>query len=191
MMTDNQLLAHVHDNAEEALATLYEKYFDRVLQYAYRRSFDQQIAYDITANTFVKVAENIREFKPKHENAFVGWLFRIASNEVVAYYRKPEKYSSNLGLDEDLVHDDYESDQQSDAELLDTIALYKQLYVSMRKLKPKEQTVIDLYYFERMSYKEIAHSTGMKESAIGVTLHRAVKKLHNELTPIVGGVMTQ
>ncbi len=188
-MTDNQLLQQLDDNAEHVLGELYEKYFDRVLQYAYRRSFDKQIAYDITANTFVKVAQKIESFKPKHENAFVGWLFRIASNEVIAYYRKPEKYSSSVTLDDIFSDNELESDKQSDAEMLDTIALYKELYKAMRLLNHKEQTVIDLYYFEHLSYREIAHSTDMKESAIGVTLHRAVKKLQNELTPIVGGAL--
>jgi RNA polymerase sigma factor (sigma-70 family) len=187
MPTDEQLLKLLKGGDQEALGLLYEKYFDRVLQYAYRRSFDQQVAYDIAANVFTKVAESIRGFKPKHENAFVGWLFRIASNEVIAYYRKPEKYKSAVGFD-DKLRDELSAEGPSDAEMLDTIELYKKLYKAMRELKIKEQQIVDLYYFENLSYKEISTSTGVKESNVGVILHRSLKKLQAELQPIVKGV---
>ena len=186
-MTDNQLIDLVHDGDQEALGILYEKYFDRVLQYAYRRTFDKQIAYDITANVFMKIAEKISNFKPKHENAFVGWIFKIASNETVSYYRKPEKYKSSIELTEALLDEDYESAQSTEAEFLDTMSLYKELHRSMRQLNQKEQQIIDLYYFENMSYKDIAESTGIKESNVGVILHRSVKKLQTQLQPLLEG----
>ena len=167
---------------QHALGALYDIYFDRVLAYSYRRTFDKQIAYDITANTFLKVANNIRKFKKAHNNSFAGWLFRIANNEVVDYYRKPEKYSSSILLDEELVG---ESDNPSDGELLDTLELYKQLHDAMLELPLKEQHIVDLYYFERMSYKEIAASTGIKEVNIGVLLHRSLAKLKNKIEPFV------
>lgn len=186
-MTDNQLLSLLEDSPDDVLGQLYERYFDRILQYAYRRTFDRQIAYDITANIFLKVAEKIGSFTPNHEHSFVAWLFRIANNEVVSYYRKPEKYKSNCGLDEYLLDEDEESTGQTEAEFLDTIELYKQLYKAMQHLSHKEQSVVDLFYFEQMSYTDIAHSTGMKQSTVGVLLHRAVGKLRTELRPLVEG----
>lgn len=186
-MTDNQLLALREEDPDTAFTQLYEKYFDRVLRYSYRRTFDAQIAYDIAANVFIQIAEKFNSFTPKHENAFVGWLFKIANGEVVAYYRKPEKYKSSVGLADYIVAEEMETIESTESDALDTAALYKQLNTEMRKLNVKEQSVIDLYYFEDMSYKQIAHSTGMKESNVGVTLHRAVKKLQHQLTPIIGG----
>ena len=167
---------------QHAMGALYDLYFDRVLTYSYRRTFDKQIAYDISANTFLKVANNIKKFKKSHSNSFAGWLFRIANNEVVNYYRKPEKYSSSILLDEELIG---ETDNPSDAELLDTLELYKQLHSAMLELSLKEQHIVDLYYFEHMSYKEIAASTGMKENNIGVLLHRSLAKLKNKIEPFV------
>lgn len=167
---------------QQALGELYDLYFDRVLTYSYRRTFDKQIAYDISANTFLKVASNIKKFKKSHTNSFAGWLFRIANNEVVNYYRKPEKYSSSVLFDEESLR---ENDDPSDGELLDTLELYKQLHSAMLELSLKEQHIVDLYYFERMSYKEIAASTGMKEGNIGVLLHRSLAKLKNKIEPFV------
>lgn len=187
MLTDEQLVELIHSGDQDALGHLYEKYFDRVLQYAYRRTCDQQIAYDITGNIFMKVAQKIGNFSPKHENAFVGWLFRIASNEVIAYYRKPEKYKSSVQFD-DIMQDEVSVESLSDAELLDTLELYKSLHAAMRELSVKEQQIVDLYYFENLSYRQISVSTGVKESNVGVILHRSLKKLQAELQPIVKGV---
>ncbi len=179
-MNEMTLVEAAKSGDQASLGELYEIYYERVLQYAYRRTFDQQVAYDITANTFVKIAEKIKKFEMRHENAFVGWLFRIASNEIIAYYRKPEKYKSSVFVDDDEVYV-----EETAGELLDTAELYRQLYISMRTLKQKEQEVVDLYYFENMSYKEISAATGIREGSVGVLLHRAIKKLQKTLEPLV------
>lgn len=183
MTEDLELVDKIHRGDQDSLGQLYEKYYDRVLQYSFRRTFDKQVAYDLTANTFVKVAENINRFNPVHVNSVIGWIFKIANNEVLMYYRKPEKYKSSVFIGQDGEPEPIISNL--DAEMIDTLELYKKLHTALSTLKPKEQTIIDLYYFENMSYKEISESTGMKQSAIGVTLHRAVQKLKGSLEPFV------
>lgn len=181
-MDDNHYIELVQENDQNALGVLYDRYFDRVLAYAYRRTFDKQIAYDITANVFMSVAKKIKKFKPVHQNSFAGWLFRIASNEVIDYYRKPEKYVSSVAFNEE----DIKDLEDNSGELLDTLELYIQLHNAMQELPLKEQLVVDLYYFENMSYKDIAVSTGLKENNIGVLLHRSIKKLKSKLEPFEG-----
>ena len=151
-----------------AMELLYDEYYDRIAKYALRRVLDQHIAEDITANVFVSLLENLTRFSWRHQHSFNGWIFRIASNEVNQYFRKQSRYvrvgehnHSADALEKDLdLHQDF-------------LVLHKKI----RTLKPKHQDIIHLFYFERLSHKEIAAALGMREGSVRVTLSRSTTKL--------------
>jgi len=166
------------DGDETAFEQLYEIYYERVLNYAFRRVLDRDVAEDITSNVFMAVAKKLKSFEYRHVNSFSGWIFRIASNEVNQYFRKYGKYKTvDIADYEGIIPDDRESVESEMSKHQD----YLRVHAEIVKLKPKHQTIVDLFYFEGMSHKEIAEVVEMKEGAVRVTLHRALDSIKKKL----------
>src|SRR3989338_4236560 len=70
---------------QDAFAAIYDIFVDPIYRYVYYRvkSVDAE---DLVETVFLKVWENIRQYKPK-KKSFSAWIFRIAHNLVVDYYR--------------------------------------------------------------------------------------------------------
>jgi len=166
------------DGDEQAFEQLYEGYYERVLNYAFRRVLDYEVAQDVAANVFMSVAKNIGKFTYHHENSFSGWIFRIASNEVNQYFRKANKYKS---VDIDDYHELLPDEREGIEDTLSKNQDFVRIHGYMKDLKPKYQTIIDLFYFENMSHKAIAEVVEMKEGAVRVALHRALEMVRNEV----------
>ena len=75
----------------QAFARLYEAYFARVYGYVQSRVGDTQSAEDLTADVFVKMVQSLDAFKRRQSGSFAGWLFRIARNLTLNYYRDIER----------------------------------------------------------------------------------------------------
>jgi len=90
-MQDKQHIVHRAQRGDkEALAQLYEAYFDNIYRYATLRTGNRIEAEDITQEIFLKMVGSIGTFKWKGI-PFSAWLFRIAHNEVVDYWRRKNK----------------------------------------------------------------------------------------------------
>jgi len=168
-----------------AMSSLYDEYYDRIARYGLRRVLDQHVAEDITANVFIKVLENLPRFKWHHQHSFNGWIYRIASNEVNQYFRKQARYELTPPSDMDAVYarvGEHSHSSQLLEKELDQNRDFVILHNGIRKLKPRHQDVIHLFFFEELSHREIAEALGMKEGSVRVTLHRATTALRQLLS---------
>ena len=60
-----------------AFKDIYQKYHEQVFRYAYQRTGDKEISFDITSQIFLKVLTNLNKYKSRGL-PFGSWLFRIA-----------------------------------------------------------------------------------------------------------------
>ncbi len=181
---NTQLLRATIEQAQEgdsqAMSSLYDEYYDRIARYGLRRVLDQHVAEDVTANVFIKVLQNLPRFRWRHQYSFNGWIYRIASNEVNQYFRKQARYELTPPSDMDAVYERVGEHSHSGQLLerqLDQHRDFVILHNGIRKLKPRHQDVIHLFYFEELSHREIAEALGMREGSVRVTLHRATTAL--------------
>ncbi len=107
--------------------------------------------------------------------AISAWVFRIARNHLIDYYRKQNKYKNDKSLDEiinivesTLPNADFEM-QRDEEDIL--------LYNAIKEVDEEDQYLVYYKFFEEMSNSEIADLTGMTETNIGTRLHRIRKKL--------------
>jgi len=84
-----------------AFAQLYEEHLDRIYRYVYLKVGNRTEAEDLTQEVFVKALEAITTYKWRNL-PFTSWLFRIAHNLVVDYFRKQGKVEK-IPLDDDIV----------------------------------------------------------------------------------------
>ena len=165
-----------------AFAALYDHYYPRIFGYVLRRTADLEAAQDITSETFFRALRKLWQFRWRNI-PFSAWLYRIASNELSQYYRRPE-YRKSVSL-EQLQEQGFEpvSPANPESELIEAQEQLRQhrefLQVQARivRLPLRYQEVIALRFFEQKQIKEIAEILGKKEGTVKSLLHRAIEKL--------------
>ena len=161
----------------EAFASLYRTYVDRVHAYAYRRTGSTSAAEDICSATFELALRDLNRFRWR-PGGFAPWLFRIASNQVIAHYRRESRPNTERGqramakMHEPLVEDDLEQlFEGDDPVLLEALA----------GLTPRYQRAVDLRFLVGLDHEDAARAAGMTKPAFAVVLSRALKALRRSL----------
>ena len=162
---------------------VYEFYYEMILRYLLKRTMSAEIAYDLTADTFIKAFESLHKFKWTGVSIKV-WLYRIAINSLKNYRRRPEMSPLTDAPEghEDLVTDVKKELKELDKSLFGDDELSK-LSDAMATLKPEHQNVISLYYFSDMSQNEIAKAMNRSVSSVKSIMHRAMNNLRQLLSP--------
>jgi len=152
---------------------LYHAELPRVYNFFRYRVGDNQLAEDLTAETFEKAWRN-RERYRNDIAAFSTWLFTIARRVAQDYYRKhrhneiPLNEISNISSNE-LTEDFF---QQRDD--------FARLSVLLARLEDREQELVALKYGAELTNRAIAGLSGLSESNVGVILHRTIQALRSE-----------
>ena len=76
--------------SRDDFGVLYEKYFDQIFLFIFKRTGHMDRSGDICQTTMFKAMMNIHNYEDRGY-PFVTWLYRIASNEVNSYFRKSKK----------------------------------------------------------------------------------------------------
>jgi RNA polymerase sigma-70 factor, ECF subfamily len=163
----------------EAFGQLYDAYYPAVFRYCFRRLFVRAVAEDVTSEVFLGVASKMPGFAGTTEEDFRRWVFRIATNEVNAYLRQTkrrlfllESAARSGALGASIRPDSGESN----AERLDWPTLYR----AILSLKPCEQAILHLRFFEQMSHEQIADVLQKRPASVRVGLSRALEKLRRQ-----------
>jgi RNA polymerase sigma-70 factor (ECF subfamily) len=156
----------------EAFGRLYDSLVAPIYRYIYYR-VGREEAEDLTELAFLKAWENLNKYKPQKGNPFSAWLFRIAHNLVVDYYRARSK-TENVELSEDLASDKKIDDPSSLAQLsFDQIGLKR----AIRQLPELAQQVIVLKFINEFDNEEIAKIIDKSNGAVRVIQFRALAEL--------------
>lgn len=165
-----------------AFGILYERYVARIYSYIYHHTGNHQDAEDLTAKTFYRALDGIKRYRERGL-PFSAWLFRIAHNVVVNWYRERSRHPV-VPLDERF---------QSDAEAVEPhVALEKReereaLLKAIRLLPPERRQLLILKFVEGMSNAEIGQIMGRSEGAIKALYHRTLVALRKALEKEVKG----
>src|SRR5690242_3686500 len=81
----------------QRFSALYDKYFDQIYRYVYRRVSDKEMVHDLVSQTFYDALAHIKSFEWRGF-PFSSWLYKIAHNNVLKWYREQGK-GQKVGLD--------------------------------------------------------------------------------------------
>jgi len=170
----------------EVFEKIYNFYYEMIFKYLVKRTMSAENAYDITADTFLKAFENFGRFKWQGFSIKI-WLYRIAINNLKNYRRGKLKNISPLddvpeGLEQMSV-DAREELKELDKALFGDEEIGR-LSDAISALNPKYKKVLSLYYFSKMSQKEIAETMNKSTSSIKSMTHRAITNLRQLMEPI-------
>jgi RNA polymerase sigma-70 factor (ECF subfamily) len=168
--SEHTLLERARGYDTDALGELYDQYAPLIYAYLYRRVHDAQLAEDLTGEVFVRVLQAIQSEQFWH-TSFRGWLYRIAHNLLVDYYRKQPPVPM-LALDEQLVA----AQGDPDSALAEKLSR-QDLLAAISQLTPNQQQVLVLRFGEELAAREVAEVMGKSVGAVEVLQHRALTAL--------------
>jgi len=148
---------------------------ERLLNYVNKIVGDIENAKDIVHDTFLACFENMDRVE---ENYLLPWLYRTAHNKAVNFAKRHQRLY--IGEVPEQVHYDNIEEEIRQERLVATV---KEVF---SRLKPNYALVLELQFYQKKSYKEIAEMTGMSLSKVENLLVRAkkrCKKIMKELLP--------
>lgn len=174
--TDEEIASLVQSGDNEIFGVLVERYEEKILRYA-RRFLLKSEAEDIVQEVFIKAYVNIKSFDTKRK--FSPWIYRIAHNEFINAIKKKSRESLLLFFDADTIFPHPVAKETADGELSQR-EMKEMLEKNLEKIPSKYSEPLILFYFEELSYEEIAEILRIPISTVGVRLKRgraALKKI--------------
>lgn len=173
---DETLLAQVRRGNRAALATVYDMYASAIYRYLVRRTNNQRVAEDLTGVVFLKMLDAIHR-EQAWTDTFVGWLYRIAHNAVVDYFRSAGRRA------EDELDEMVESLLDGPDGAAERATRLTKIQAALNSLTADQAQVIMLRFGEELSNQEVATIMGKSEGAVKLLQHRAIHALRRILVP--------
>ncbi len=167
-MADEKVLIEKAIKGEEtACQKILNLYKGRIFSYVLRLVKNYDDAEEITFETFIRCFKSLKSFDTS--KSLCSWLFTIAHNLVVDFFRKQkieyeyldESYSASVDFREK-----FEAEKR-----------LKELEIALGQLVPIDREIVILFHREELSYQEISNILNLPVSTIKTRLHRARKKL--------------
>lgn len=177
-MKEKYLIKRIRDKGDKLAANkLIRLYYNQIYIYVFKQINDKEVSMDLTQEIFISMLKSIDGYEEKRAS-FKTWLYKIASNKVIDYYRSKYYKFTTITVDieqESLVnlHNIEESFQiKEDArEVMEVISM----------LDGDIQQVLRMKIFAEMTFKEMGNILGMKESTLKTKYYSSLKKIKNIL----------
>lgn len=160
-------------------AELVKKYENKIINYIVRISgVRREEAEDIAQEIFLKAYQNLNAFDQKRK--FSSWLFSIAHNETISYWRKNKKELGKPDIEDEaieyLLKDDFDI-----SEKLDEKNMQEAVRKGISHLDFRYREVLQLRYLNEYSYEEISDIIRKPVNTVGTLINRAKKQLKKEM----------
>ncbi|MBO4660904.1 MAG: sigma-70 family RNA polymerase sigma factor [Prevotella sp.] len=161
-MTDEQLALAYIDGDNKAFDMLLSRNQSKLFSYILFVVKDRDLADDIFQETFVKVVTRLQQGKYSPSGKFGAWLMRIAHNVIMDWYRE-----QRLDRVVDAPKDNDLSNMGGDLldSSIESVYVNKQVLSDVKKmmglLPTPQREVVFMRFYQEMSFKEIAETTGV------------------------------
>jgi RNA polymerase sigma factor (sigma-70 family) len=166
----------VQQKDQQAYATLMKRYKKAVYFMILKMIRDADDAEDLTMEAFAKAFKNLERFKKDY--TFSTWLFRIATNNAIDFIRKKKLKTMSLNhtLSDDsgnAVTIDIEDDDNNPQDVFIRTQRIEMVRIFVDKLPAKYRKLVQLRYFDELSYEEIAVELDKPLGTVKAQLHRS------------------
>ena len=168
-MQDEIIIKEVKNGNKEQFGLLVEKYQNSLFTFIFYSVKDEGAAKDILQETFIKALKEIDKYK--EEGKFKAWLWTIARNKVMDFYRKANKI---VPLEEETIKQDDETSKKA----FSTIE-FSHIENIIEDLPPEQKEVVLMRQY--LSFKEIADILDCPLGTVLARLNRAIKKIQKSL----------
>lgn len=180
MENDQRWIKQIKKNASESAANkLVSKYYKEMYAFHYKQTLDADLSMDVTQELFIGVLQSIHSYDPK-KASFRTWLYRIASNRIVDYFRsKHYRYAQFTQPIED-IHQEVEDGYNLEIEL-EHKEQFELVNAVVNRLDAHSQQIIRLKLFGDYTLKEIAVIEAIPLSTAKTRYYAALKRIRKEM----------
>ncbi|MTI63498.1 sigma-70 family RNA polymerase sigma factor [Methylophaga sp.] len=180
MNDDIAILHQIAAGSQQALAEFYRRYESRLYRFICSKMPDQFEAADLVNEVFLEVWQKAAEFQQRSKVS--TWLFSIAYFKTVDRLRKtrPEALSEEA-------LDNLEDDSPASLTCLIQAEQADQVRHCVSTLKPDHRAVMELTFFEEMSYRDIATVVNCPENTVKTRMFHAKQAMKKCLQRLAGG----
>jgi RNA polymerase sigma-70 factor (ECF subfamily) len=191
-LEDLDLVAKAREGDQVAFDKLMTRYRESIFFMVLKMVHNRDDADDLTIEAFGKAFNRLSQYTPNF--AFSTWLFKIATNNCIDFIRK-KKNNATVSIDKPFENDEGgEVSLDIKAPSLDPEENFikKQKSLLMRevveKLKPKYRNLVEMRYFDELSYEEISAKLDLPLGTVKAQLFRARDLLYNILKSSQSGL---
>ncbi|MBR10502.1 MAG: hypothetical protein CMP48_22810 [Rickettsiales bacterium] len=170
---DTYLIEQILAGNNRAFGDLVDKYQVRVFNFVLNILRNEEDAYEVVQDTFLKVHKSLNTFR--NESKLSTWMLRIAYYACLTRLRKVKP--NLVDIDNHSGHLN-ENNVNEQSELNDMRSV---LTKAMDQLSDDEKGIVTLFYYNEQSVKEICEISGLTDSNVKIILHRSRKKLNQVL----------
>lgn len=174
---EKELISALQDShrRDAAFSTLVKLYSEQLYWQIRRMVLNHDDSDDILQNTFIKVLNNINNFRG--DSQLSTWLHRIAINETLTFLNRKQAETVSLDSEDGAIAEQLESDTHFNGSHAD--ALFQE---AIARLPKKQRLIFNMKYYDDMKYEEISEILGTSVGALKASYHIAVKKIESYLT---------
>src|SRR3989344_7159199 len=144
-----------------------------LVNFHYRFVGNRMESEDLAQETFIKAYKKFHTLK--EPNKLKSWLFQIARNTVIDFFRKNK--NKPFALDSEILENVPDATAVDYHERVANLEVSKELQNCIDQLVKEDRAIIKLLYYEGVSYKEIGELLHVNENTLKSRLHRARKIL--------------
>ncbi len=172
-LSDEAVVQEIINGDKERFGELIDHYEAKLTRYVRRFTLISDDVEDIVQTVFIKAYTHLQSFDSSR--SFTSWIYRIAHNESVTYLRKRSNEKvSFIDFDTFFPHPFAQEESDTKAHRREIQEL---LDASLAELSPKYREVLVLYYYDELSYQEIAEVLRIPTSTVGVRMLRGKEAL--------------
>ena len=166
--TDQVLVQNYLSGNQSSFEILLNRHKDRVYAFIMSKIKNRDITEDIFQDTFIKVINSLQKGNYNEQGKFLPWMMRIAHNLVIDHFRKQSKMHMVRSTDEYDIFNLLDSDSATIEQEMIITQVKTDLKLLIEQLPEDQKEVLNMRYFEEMSFKEIAELTGVSiNTALG------------------------
>ena len=176
--TDELLVAEFMSGNDKAFDVLLQRHKDKLYTYILYIVKNNDLADDVFQETFVKAIMQMRQGKYEHNGKFGAWIMHIAHNLLIDVFRTEK--SNQFIYDEEAEKawmdkaarstNSFENEESEEV-------MFKKLHIMINQLPVNQREVVNMYYYQDMSFKEIAAATSVSNNTALGRMHYAMNNL--------------
>lgn len=175
MNEENALIEQAKRGDNKAFNQLYNRYYRLIRYIIFDIVKDEEITQDLLSKTFIKAFGKLNSYV--NPISFEAWLKTIAVNTTIDYIRASKDLQKNFSIDDE---DNYvqleETSPDPETEMVKTENI-KLLKIALSRLRSKYRNLLELRYFQDLSYNQLSVELGIPIGTIKSDLNKAKHKL--------------
>lgn len=177
-MEKNKLIALVkgaQKGDSAAVDALFAAYYNDVYYFALKTLKDQDLACDITQETFLEIINTIHKLETPE--AFVTWMKQITYHQCTRYFKKKKEVLVEEDEDGNTVFDTLADEGAIPAEIYEQAEFRQTIHSIIDQLTEEQRSAVMLYYFDELTVGQIAKIQGVSDGTVKSRLNYARKAL--------------